>query len=852
MIQTVNINVAALPALRGPGSFMVLSQNENGRQLRFRILGSDLPTGCTATFNGTKPDGNVYSTTGTVSGNFVIVQEDIQMTAVAGIWDAKLEIAKGTENIVTSIIRVTVVRDPVAGDAIPSDSQLDGIVTEVKYYAEHARSEAYGSPLTASTKSAMTDKTRVYVYTGSEPNMVAGNWYHWNGTAWISGGVYNSVAVQSDSELNDLSTNPVQNKVIKAALDQIEGAIPEIDATLSTAGKAADAKKTGDEIASLKEDLNEIWSEQIVGMIPTERQKESVNLFKYAELVGEGKIIYSISNGKVVLTDSTTGYNTYLIPVDGESTYTFTNCRSAVLVSDRDYTAIGQMQTYTTSVDSTGGKYIIFSFNPTAYPVNTYSVTKPVSEYIIPNNWNLGDFEVETQQINGMLPTGKTIESSNLFSKASLVASGKYVDHITNGKAVLADSANLDTYIIPVDGESVYTFTNCRTAVVVSDLEYTAVGNLLTYATEINSTGGTYILFSFNRTTYPPTSYKVTKPVAEYIIPNNWNLDKGTKTGYQRKTGSIASGGSLALTGKTAIKYGYQIIFKAFISAFNEIKLAFYNYNNSAILNAINITATDLVIYAGSTAVETLPHGLTIANDISLVLDYRVDGIKITLYSNGESFTTTTTFVRLTSGVVSPSIISAGTVCTSATLEMTVPRGKNPIWYFGDSYISFTNAARWTYYLVHDDFDGNTLLNGYAGGTSATTVLALTALLQYGTPEYAVFATGMNDGSDSDSAPSTSWVNARDNFISLCESNGIEMIFATVPTVPSVNNEQKNAWVKSSGYRYIDFAKAVGADGTGAWYTGMLSSDNVHPTEKGAKALYTQVLIDLPEIMIDA
>ena len=256
VLQDININVHGQPSEKRLQTFLRLSQNENGRMINFRVLGPPLPSGCTATFAGTKPDGNVYSTTGTVTGNFVVVQEDIQMTAVAGVWDAKLDIVNGVHNIMSALIRVTVERDVVDPDAIASDSQLQGLVAEAKYYAEHARTDAYGSPLTAPTKAQMTDHTRVYVYTGSEPNMVAGNWYHWNGTAWISGGVYNSVAVQSDSELNDFSTNPVQNKVIKAALDQIEGAIPEIDATLSTAGKAADAKKTGDEIASLKEDLN--------------------------------------------------------------------------------------------------------------------------------------------------------------------------------------------------------------------------------------------------------------------------------------------------------------------------------------------------------------------------------------------------------------------------------------------------------------------------------------------------------------------------------------------------------------------------------------------------------------------
>ena len=227
VLQDININVHGQPSEKRLQTFLRLSQNENGRMINFRVLGAPLPSNCTATFSGTKPDGNVYSKTGTVAGNFVVIQEDMQMTAVAGVWDAKLDIINGTHNIMTALIRVVVDADVVDPDAIASDSQLQGLVAEAKYYAEHARTDAYGSPLTATTAAEMTDKTRAYVYTGSETGMTAGNWYYWNGSAWEDGGVYNAVAVETDT-------------------------------SLSIQGRAADAKKTGDEISSLKEDLTSI------------------------------------------------------------------------------------------------------------------------------------------------------------------------------------------------------------------------------------------------------------------------------------------------------------------------------------------------------------------------------------------------------------------------------------------------------------------------------------------------------------------------------------------------------------------------------------------------------------------
>jgi len=101
--------------------------------------------------------------------------------------------------------------------------------------AENAVSEAHaaleqaqryvGAPMVARTAAAMEDTDRIYVYTGSESGYTNGHWYYYDGSAWADGGVYNSVAVDTDT-------------------------------TLTIAGKAADSKKTGDEITSLKEDLN--------------------------------------------------------------------------------------------------------------------------------------------------------------------------------------------------------------------------------------------------------------------------------------------------------------------------------------------------------------------------------------------------------------------------------------------------------------------------------------------------------------------------------------------------------------------------------------------------------------------
>ena len=96
---------------------------------------------------------------------------------------------------------------------------------------------AVGGPNVASTVSEMTDTEKVYVYTGSETGYTAGNWYYYNGSAWVSGGVYQAAAVETDT-------------------------------TLTMPGEPADAKATGDAVVDLKNDLNGLESATLTDRLP--------------------------------------------------------------------------------------------------------------------------------------------------------------------------------------------------------------------------------------------------------------------------------------------------------------------------------------------------------------------------------------------------------------------------------------------------------------------------------------------------------------------------------------------------------------------------------------------------------
>lgn len=81
-----------------------------------------------------------------------------------------------------------------------------------------------GAPYIATTVAGMTDKTRVYVYQGSESGYTSGNWYYWNGSAWTSGGTYNSAAVDTDKTLTQ-SDKPADSAVVGKEIGSLKESV---------------------------------------------------------------------------------------------------------------------------------------------------------------------------------------------------------------------------------------------------------------------------------------------------------------------------------------------------------------------------------------------------------------------------------------------------------------------------------------------------------------------------------------------------------------------------------------------------------------------------------------------------
>ena len=268
-----------------------------------------------------------------------------------------------------------------------------------------------------------------------------------------------------------------------------------------------------------------------------------------------------------------------------------------------------------------------------------------------------------------------------------------------------------------------------------------------------------------------------------------------------------------------------------------------YDANRSA---SIVVDATNIYLYDKSTNLRaTYPHGLTMDKFITVsIVVGQMRTAKIILTTANGRFIQDSVFWGGCREDVTAQAIS-GTF-TNARLTWYVPDYNHDLWAFGDSYFDF-----WVADVIQNLGYHNFMSDGFGSRRSTSAFISLKLALAKAMPKKILWCLGMNDP-DTEDAINAEWKATLDNLINLCDEKGIELILCTIPNTPVTVHKYKNAYVKSSGKRYVDVCHAVGADVSPEWYDGMRTNtetDKIHPTNPlGTRTIADYMLENVPEL----
>lgn len=260
-----------------------------------------------------------------------------------------------------------------AGEQIFPATTADQVAWDKTTNLKQAISEKLGAPLAATTAAQMTDKARIYVYTGSESGYTKGNWYYWNGSSWVSGGVYNSAAIQTDK-------------------------------TLTQSGKAADSAIVGQQIGELKKSvsntknsgtgLSDTAKNLLIAILKnavyTVNQKANIEALENAlSTQNTPTDAWSIVQNLTYVTSTNTAFNVK----KGES-YTTT------IVPNTNYT-INSVTVVMGGVDITNTTYNngVITINSVTGNVTITAIAKKNSGALLPSDGLLANFDFRNKEM---------------------------------------------------------------------------------------------------------------------------------------------------------------------------------------------------------------------------------------------------------------------------------------------------------------------------------------------------------------------------------------------------------------------------------------------------------------------
>lgn len=334
---------------------------------------------------------------------------------------------------------------------------------------------------------------------------------------------------------------------------------------------------------------------------------------------------------------------------------------------------------------------------------------------------------------------------------------------------------------------------------------------------------------------------KGTKGHNEYVYRNGV---------WQSEADNLSANTDLVVCENVDNKKNHTYDVYAEFTEFDSITIAHGKQDFQAAYMVIDNTTAKTYHCSSSTStvlMDTFEHGLSISGYIYVHIDLEHSNRgKLTISTNDGEYSVDNVFFGGCRHEVS---VSGTQDMQNVKASYFVRDVYTDTWIFGDSYTAIKDTTKYPEHLFRKGYK-NFLISGFGGAGAVNGVDSLANLLRMCSPRRVIWGMGMNDGDTSDTV-NAKWFDILNEVELLCNNSNVELILATIPNVPTIRHDYKNQIVRESGYRYIDFAKAVNAESVGAtWYEGMLSNDGVHPTEQGAKALAGRILLDVPEIAI--
>ena len=336
--------------------------------------------------------------------------------------------------------------------------------------------------------------------------------------------------------------------------------------------------------------------------------------------------------------------------------------------------------------------------------------------------------------------------------------------------------------------------------------------------------------------------YELDKPTDDYIKGIIKDITNAKTPKYDNVyKDSLSDGGELELTEIPDSKnyYGIGCIFNT--QQMGTIKI--YKSQNDYCRGEINIDATNITEFSDGGKETIIPHGLTITDGLVVSIVKETINTSITLTNTaGEKVTKQLSkWIGCRGGIIK--FISISGTYTNITLSHSGTWMDKDTWIFGNSYTDFWPSK------CYANGGSNFYLDGYSGRSTQGGYDSLLLALKYGKPKRIVWMLGMNNP-DTEIAVNESWNNIFNELKELCAIMNIQLIPCTIPNIPKRIHTFKNQIIRNSGLPYIDISSVLGANEKGSnWFSGLLSSDNVHPTGFGSEIIANTIIAGVPDIV---